>query len=140
VKASGRYFTTTPPRGALVAWKYGRHGHVAISAGAGRIVTTDPHTGEGRTGEEPLTYPHRWGASASARIWTDQYNGVRFPVAHDNNGGNDMSDADDIARAIWTRDIIPAPTASQTNPTWTAGSYLKEILLELRRIRAALEK
>lgn len=79
VKASGRYWSSTPPRGALVVWKYGRHGHAAISAGNGRIVTTDPSGRPGSTGEEPLSYPSRWGAKGY--IWTDQYNGVRFDVA-----------------------------------------------------------
>jgi hypothetical protein len=81
-KASGRYFTGTPPKGALIIWKYGRYGHTAIaynSAGT-KIVTTDPSGKPGKTGIEAISYPHKWGASASNRIWTDQYNGVRFPV------------------------------------------------------------
>jgi len=82
VKASGRYFTGTPRRGALVIWKYGKYGHTAIAydrAGT-RIVTTDPSGRPGKTGVESITYPHKWGASKSNRIWTDEYNGVRFPV------------------------------------------------------------
>jgi hypothetical protein len=31
---------TTPPRGALVFWRYGSTGHVAVSAGNGYVVTT----------------------------------------------------------------------------------------------------
>lgn len=80
--ASGRYWTTTPiPRGAVIAWRYGDHGHAALSAGDGWICTTDPEGNAGGTGIEPLNYPERWGASPSKRIWTDQYNGVRFDVA-----------------------------------------------------------
>lgn len=71
VRAAGRYWMTAPPRGALILWRYGEHGHAALSLGDGRIATTDPH---------------RWGASAAARIWTDTYNGVRFPV-----GGDDVT-------------------------------------------------
>lgn len=79
VRAAGRYSSSTPPRGALVLWKYGRHGHAAISAGGGRIVTTDPSGRPGGTGEESISYPSKWGAGSY--IWTDTYNGVRFDVA-----------------------------------------------------------
>jgi hypothetical protein len=78
IRASGRYFTTEPPRGSLIVWKYGRHGHAARGYGSGKIATTDPHGNSGGTGIESLSYPHRWGASASHRIWTDTYHGVRF--------------------------------------------------------------
>jgi len=80
VKKSGRWFTGIPPKGALVLWKYGRYGHAALSLGNGRLLTTDPVGRPGKVGEESLAHPHRWGARASNRIWTDQYNGVRFPV------------------------------------------------------------
>lgn len=85
VKRSGRFWTSTPPRGALVLWKYGRHGHAAISVGGGRIVTTDPNGRPGGTGEEKISYPSKWGAGSY--IWTDQYNGVRFDVAGGINDG-----------------------------------------------------
>lgn len=78
IKASGRFWTSEPPRGALIVWKYGRHGHAARGYGDGKIATTDPHGRSGGTGIEPLSYPHKWGASASHRIWTDTYHGVRF--------------------------------------------------------------
>lgn len=81
IVASGRYWTTTPiPRGAVIAWKYGEHGHAALSAGDGDICTTDPQGWSGGTGIEPLSYPEKWGASASKRIWTDTYNGVTFDI------------------------------------------------------------
>ncbi|WP_263170699.1 N-acetylmuramoyl-L-alanine amidase [Streptomyces sp. SCSIO ZS0520] len=50
---------------------------------------------------------------------------------------NDDMDAKGISAAVWDRDEIPAPPSAstvKTNPTWKAGSYLKEIyerLLEL---------
>jgi hypothetical protein len=78
IKASGRFFTTEPPRGSLIVWKYGRHGHAARGYGDGDIATTDPHGRAGGTGIERLSYPHKWGASANHRIWTDTYHGVRF--------------------------------------------------------------
>jgi hypothetical protein len=81
VIAAGRYWTSTPiPRGAAIFWKYGNNGHAALSCGDGTIVTTDPQGDSGGTGIEPLSYPERWGATSSKRIWTDQYNGVRFDV------------------------------------------------------------
>lgn len=138
VVASGRYWRTDPPRGALVVWRYGRHGHVALAAGGGRIVTTDPSGKPGGTGYESLTYPHKWGASSSARLWTDQYNGVRFPVATD-EGDDDMPSAEQIADAIWNDDVVPSPTGKDSpNPTWRAGSYLLEILEALQRIEKKL--
>jgi hypothetical protein len=91
VVKSGRYWTTTPPRGALVVWKYGNHGHAAISYGDGKIATTDPTNNPGGTGVEPLSYPQKWGATSSKRIWTDQYNGVRFDVASSSGGGGSIS-------------------------------------------------
>lgn len=81
VIASGRYWTTEPVPGALVVWKYGLHGHAAIAhTKAGKICTTNPTGNPLGTGIEPLDYPSRWGATAARRIWTDEYNGVRFPV------------------------------------------------------------
>jgi hypothetical protein len=103
IKASGRFFTTEPPRGALIVWKYGRHGHAARGYGDGDIATTDPHGRSGGTGIERLSYPQKWGASPSHRIWTDTYHGVRFlhvdaPEPHEvrltvlkyGNGGPDV--------------------------------------------------
>jgi len=82
VKASGRYWTGTPKRGALVVWQYGDNGHVAIcydSAGT-KIATTDPKNKPGGVGVESIAYPEQWGASPNRRIWTDEYNGSRFSV------------------------------------------------------------
>lgn len=78
VIASGRYFKTEPPRGALIIWPYGEHGHEAISLGARKIATTDPTGQPGGVGVESIDYPKKWGAGSY--IWTDQYNGVRFDV------------------------------------------------------------
>lgn len=87
VRASGRFFTSDPPRGALILWKYGANGHAAISLGDGKIITTDPTGNLGGTGVEDISYPKKWGASATRRIWTDQYAGTRFTVAGDMPSG-----------------------------------------------------
>jgi hypothetical protein len=95
---SGRYFSTLPiPRGAYIAWRYGEHGHLALSYGDNKIVTTDPSGQPGGTGIEDLSYPHQWGASSGARIWSDEYNGVRFDVGDE----EDMPSAEQIADAVW---------------------------------------
>lgn len=83
VIASGRYWTGDPPRGAAVFWKYGSNGHAALSYGDGKIVTTDPTGQTGGTGIEPISYPEKWGATSSKRIYTDQYNSVRFDIGDD---------------------------------------------------------
>ena len=83
VKASGRWFDTwLAPDGADIIWKYGKYGHTALATG-GRICTTDPEGKPGGVGIEDLDYPHRWGANSTDRIWTDEYNGVRFAVGAD---------------------------------------------------------
>lgn len=78
VKASGRYWTT-PKRGDIALWKYGSNGHAArVYDDAGtKIATTNPSSGPSNgTGIEPIGYPSKWGATSSARIFTDTYNGV----------------------------------------------------------------
>lgn len=77
VKASGRYWTT-PRKGDIALWKYGNNGHAArVYDDAGtQIATTDPSNGK-MVGVEPIGYPSKWGASTSARIFTDTYNGVK---------------------------------------------------------------
>lgn len=92
VKKSGRYWTGTPKRGALVLWRYGNNGHASIchdTAGQ-KIDTTnpDPDNSAGTaTDVESINYPSKWGASSSSRIYTDEYNGVRFPI-----GGEEEDD------------------------------------------------
>lgn len=114
VKASGRWWDTGPiPRGALIIWKYGKYGHTALSLGGGRIRTTDPNGRPGKVGDESLTYPHRWGASASRRIWTDRYNGVTFPIGDEDMGLSDEDInkiAEKVARKVW---MYEAPENSE---------------------------
>lgn len=126
VKASGRYWSSTPPRGALVVWKYGRHGHAAISAGNGRIVTTDPSGKPGGTGEESISYPSKWGARSY--IWTDQYNGVRFDVAGGVSNGKvylskltyGQNDSDSVARL---QDVLNGISLIGGKELPTTGNY-----------------
>jgi hypothetical protein len=123
-----------------VLWKYGEHGHAAIGYGSGKIVTTVPTGKPGGTGVESLTYPHKWGASSGSRIWTDTYNGVRFPVASTEED-DDMPSADEIAKAIWKTDFIESPSGKESsNPTWMPSSYMKEIYVQLKKINENLEK
>lgn len=79
VKKSGRYWTT-PKRGDIALWKYGSNGHAArVYDEAGtKIATTNPSSGPSNgTGIEPIGYPAKWGATTSARIFTDTYNGIQ---------------------------------------------------------------
>ena len=121
VVASGRYFKTEPPRGAVVLYRYGRYGHACLSAGNGRIVTTDPSGRPGGTGIESISYPERWGASPNARIWTDQYNGVRFPVT-----------------VMPTVSLTRVRAASLTDPKKPAGTSVA--VPEVTRVEKALSK
>lgn len=68
------------PKGAIVLWEYGSHGHMALSDGPGKIVTTDPPGKPGGTGVESVTYPARFGARNNGRPtgWTNYYAGTRF--------------------------------------------------------------
>jgi hypothetical protein len=70
------------PKGAIVVWEYGNDGHMALSDGPKRIVTTDSSKGGNTTGVEAYTYPKKWGAKNNGRPtgWADYYAGVRFAV------------------------------------------------------------
>jgi len=121
IKQSGRYWTSTPiPRGAVIAWKYGSNGHAALSYGNGKICTTDPNGNPGGVGIESLSYPEKWGASASARIWTDQYNGVRFDIDEEGDEVSDVLDYDYLEKPSGTftatRDYKTLDQSSWTPP------------------------
>lgn len=137
VKAAGRYWTHEPiPRGAAIYWRYGSNGHAALSYGDGRIVTTDPNGHPGGVGVEDLDYPERWGASASARIWTDQYAGVRFAIDGIEHGDVYLSklrygqlDSDSVRRLQLHLNDHPL-TGGQTLPI--TGNLLDETAEEVR--------
>jgi hypothetical protein len=62
-----------PPRGAIVWWTGGSHGHghVAISLGDRRIITTDAHDTGTKTGEHALSWPHtHWGLTYKGWSWS----------------------------------------------------------------------
>ena len=141
VKKSGRYWTGTPKRGALVVWKYGSNGHAAIcydDAGT-KICTTDP-SNQGSTpttGVEPISYPSKWGASSSARIWTDQYNGIRFDVGAEIDHGDvylsklvyGQKDSDSVKRLQLHLNAHPLDGGEELPVT---GNYLDETDEEVR--------
>ena len=91
------------PKGAIVLWEYGTNGHMALSDGPGKIVTTDSSKGGNTTGVEAHTYPKRWGAKNGGRPtgWADYYAGVRFDVGEQED---DMplseSDIERIAKRV----------------------------------------
>lgn len=75
IKAAGHlkyhYSGKGPPRGVIVLWTGGRHGHghAALSLGDGRILTTDPPGRPGGVGETSITMPRkRWGLTYAG--WT----------------------------------------------------------------------
>ena len=68
-KAAGNLRQGEPPRGAVVFYTGGRHGHAALSLGGGKILTTDAH-GAGTVGERPLDWPaHAWGHHRAGWAW-----------------------------------------------------------------------
>lgn len=70
-----RHGGKTPPPGVPVFWKVGQYGHVALSAGRGRVYSTDIV----RSGRVDLvaidTITKRWGAEYLG--WTETLNGQR---------------------------------------------------------------
>jgi hypothetical protein len=69
-----RRHTSTPPRGVPVWWTGGSHGHVAISAGGGYVLSTDwPRAGAvGRVAIKTIT--DRW--NKTYRGWSEDINEV----------------------------------------------------------------
>ncbi len=73
-----------PPRGAIVLWTSGTHGHMALAHGDGTIMSTDPESRWGTTGTMDFAYPEaRWGQTWAG--WSTRYNGVDLPM--DTMGG-----------------------------------------------------
>lgn len=67
---SGELPKTAPP-GALVLWTGGAHGHAAIYAGDGQVITTD-HPVRGRVGLAPIeTIADQWGYKLAGWVKTD---------------------------------------------------------------------
>lgn len=142
VKASGRWFTGDPPRGALVLWKYGKYGHAALSMGNGKIATTDPTNRPGGVGIESINYPRKWGASNSRRIWTDEYNGVRFDVEGTEIPAGDVYlsrlgfgtlDSDSVRRL---QQVLNGHSLEGGSTLPTSGNYLTKTDVEVRLCQA----
>jgi hypothetical protein len=122
-----------------VLWRYGDNGHAAIcydTAGT-KIATTDPTNKPGGVGVEPIGYPSKWGASSNARIWTDEYNGVRFDVGGGIAEGDvylsklvyGQQDSDSVARLQSALNAHPL-TGGEELPT--TGNYYDETDEEVR--------
>jgi hypothetical protein len=101
------------PKGAIVVWEYGTNGHMALSDGPKKIVTTDSSKGDNTTGVEAHTYPKKWGAKNNGKPtgWADYYAGVRFAVGEDDVITD--KDIEKIAEAV-------AKAVNNTLGDWTA--------------------
>jgi hypothetical protein len=78
--ARKRHTNGTPPAGAAVFWTGGSHGygHVAVSAGDGKIWTTDI-AGPGKVSKEDLgIVKSKWGLRYVG--WTEDVNGVTLNI------------------------------------------------------------
>jgi hypothetical protein len=65
------------PKGAIVYYKGGRHGHLALYNGSGTIASTDVHGGN-TVGVVDLGWPERrWGMKFGG--WTYHYGNVELP-------------------------------------------------------------
>jgi hypothetical protein len=75
-RARYRHTKGTPPRGAIVWWHGGKHGHVAVSAGNGYVYSTDVVVhGQVRRCKISLIR-QRWGQRYMG--WSEDVNGVRI--------------------------------------------------------------
>jgi hypothetical protein len=98
-----------PPRGAIVLYTSRTHGHMCLSLGGGRIISTDyPRARD--TGEAVLSMPRtKWGHRYAG--WLDTYAGVRFSVGSGGASGPSVNlanlhygkrhqDVEDLQRAL----------------------------------------
>lgn len=69
-----------PPRGAIVLYSGGKHGHMCLSKGNGDIMTTDPDSNWGKTGTWTLQGPiSDWNLTYAG--WSIRYSGVLLHMA-----------------------------------------------------------
>jgi hypothetical protein len=121
------------PKGAIVLWRYGSFGHMALSDGPRLIVTTDSSKGPATTGVESYRWPARWGAPNGGipTGWADYYNGVRFTVGEDEDMPLTDEDIERIAKRVnetlgdWKADGTVQPAAS--DPPKTGSTRLRGI-------------
>lgn len=74
-----RHTRGVPPAGAPVFWAIGKFGHVALSAGSGRVISTDIKRGGKADLVDLDLIAARWGARYLG--WTESLNGHRVPLA-----------------------------------------------------------
>lgn len=76
-KAKKRHTKGTPPKGAPVFWRGGKHGHIALSVGGGKCRSTDrPRAGKVSTVTID-SISRAWGYTYVG--WTEDLNGVTIP-------------------------------------------------------------
>ena len=145
---SGRFWRGTPKKGAVVAWKYSKHGHLALSYdGASKIATTDPADGS-VAGVQDINFPTKWGAKKDSWIWTDQYNGVRFAVGDTSAatpGKEDevtKADIEAIAKAVnktlgdWVASGAVSSAAPDPKNPEAASTKIRQIEAKVDRIES----
>lgn len=97
----------TPPIGAPVFYAGGKHGHIALYLGSGKIHTTDAPSA-GRVTTQALTWPEtHWGFTYSG--WSEDLNTVTLPYLEDA-----MPTAAEVAEAVWDQPIRPDVTLEDT--------------------------
>lgn len=115
------------------------YGNSSVRMSAARWSAFKGHCGHQHVPENDHGDP---GSLPMATILTAAKGGTITPPT---SGDLDM-DAKTISNAVWGRDEIPAPpsaSTAKTNPTWKAGSYLKELYerqLDVLEQLAALTK
>lgn len=68
---------STPPKGAPVFWRGGRHGHIALSMGGGKCRSTDRPRGGVVSTVSIDSITRAWGYTYVG--WTEDLNGVTIP-------------------------------------------------------------
>ena len=79
-RAAGDLYTgSDPPRGAIVLYTSGTYGHMCLSKGDGKIMTTDPNGDWGATGTWDIDGPvDEWGQTYAG--WSQRYSGTLLPM------------------------------------------------------------
>jgi hypothetical protein len=71
-------WSNNPPKGAVVYWRVGAHGHVALSNGEGEIWGSDLPN-QGLVGKTSIHTPRaKWGATPVG--WSSWLNGNALPL------------------------------------------------------------
>lgn len=112
-----KHFDRNPPAGVPVAWSGGRngYGHRAISAGNGRIVSTDAG-GIGRISTVPLDWVEKnWGMKYLG--WSETMSGVKIPVPQEEQKVDKFSELEVISWNVYYK----------TNPREVRAELIKMI-------------